>query len=94
LDCLFPSGVVCTIGLLYDSETREYRQALQTLSDDTGGLAYFQRSLDEVNEIASEVAQDIHNQYTVGYHLSGLPASVDIAWSTSKPSPPGTASSR
>lgn len=63
--------VVYTIGLLYDSNEREYqqaRQALQTLSDDTGGIAYFPRSLGEVGQIASEVAQDIRNQYTIGYH--------------------------
>ena len=63
--------VVYSIGLLYDSDQREYQrahEALQTLSDDTGGIAYFPRSLDEVNTIASEVAQDIRNQYTVGYH--------------------------
>jgi Ca-activated chloride channel homolog len=62
--------VVYSIGLLYDSDAREYErahQALQTISDDTGGLAYFPRSLEEVNEIASEVARDIRNQYTVGY---------------------------
>lgn len=63
--------VVYTIGLLYDSDAREYqraREALQTLSDDTGGIAYFPQSLDEVQKIASEVAGDIRNQYTVGYH--------------------------
>ena len=62
--------VVYSIGLLYDADAREYQQAhqaLQTLSDDTGGLAYFPRSLAEVNEIASDVARDIRNQYTVGY---------------------------
>ena len=63
--------VVYSIGLLYDSDQREYQRAhdsLQSLSDDTGGIAYFPRSLDEVNTIASEVAQDIRNQYTIGYH--------------------------
>ena len=63
--------VVYSIGLLYDADAREYqsaREALETLSDDTGGLAYFPRSLSEVNTIASEVAADIRNQYTVGYH--------------------------
>jgi VWFA-related protein len=63
--------VVYSIGLLYDSGAREYQRAhesLQSLSDDTGGIAYFPRSLGEVNEIASEVAEDIRNQYTVGYH--------------------------
>jgi Ca-activated chloride channel family protein len=63
--------VVYSIGLLYDTDAKEYQQAhdsLQTLSDDTGGIAYFPRSLDEVNQIASDVAMDIRNQYTVGYH--------------------------
>ncbi len=63
--------VVYTIGLLYDASPKEYQRAhesLQSLSDDTGGIAYFPRSLDEVNTIASEVAEDIRNQYTVGYH--------------------------
>lgn len=63
--------VVYSIGLLYDSDQREYQRAhesLKTLSDDTGGIAYFPRSLDEVNTIASEVARDIRNQYTIGYH--------------------------
>lgn len=63
--------VVYTIGLLYDSDPREYQRAhddLETLADETGGLAYFPKSLDQVDEIASEVARDIRNQYTVGYH--------------------------
>jgi Ca-activated chloride channel homolog len=63
--------VVYSIGLLFDTDEREYQRAhdaLQTLSDDTGGIAYFPRSLDEVNTIASEVAQDIRSQYTIGYH--------------------------
>lgn len=63
--------VVYSIGLLFDSDAREFQRAhdaLQTLSDDTGGIAYFPRSLDEVTRIASQVAADIRNQYTVGYH--------------------------
>lgn len=63
--------VVYTIGLLFDSDPREYQKAhddLEMLSQETGGIAYFPRSLSEVNEIASEVARDIRNQYIVGYH--------------------------
>lgn len=63
--------VVYTIGLLFDSEPIEIqqaREALQALSDDTGGIAYFPGSLDEVESIASQVASDIRNQYTIGYH--------------------------
>ncbi|HKF50409.1 MAG TPA: VWA domain-containing protein [Terracidiphilus sp.] len=63
--------VVYTIGLLYDTDQREYQKAhddLETLSAQTGGIAYFPRSLDEVDKIADEVARDIRNQYIIGYH--------------------------
>jgi Ca-activated chloride channel family protein len=70
--------VVYTIGLLYDTEKREglrARNALATLSEETGGIAYFPASLGDVDEIASEVARDIRNQYTVGYR-STKPANL------------------
>ena len=64
--------VVYSIGLLFDNDNKEKthraRTALETLSSETGGIAYFPKSLENVDEIASEVAQDIRNQYTVGYH--------------------------
>ncbi len=63
--------VVYTIGLLFDTDPRESQQArddLNELASETGGIAYFPKSLDEVGEIASEVARDIRNQYVVGYH--------------------------
>ena len=69
--------VVYTIGLLYDADRKEADKArndLEMLSAETGGLAYFPKSLDQVDEIASEVARDIRNQYVVGYH-STRPAS-------------------
>jgi VWFA-related protein len=71
--------VVYSIGLLFgeDSggrETRRAKRALQTLSNETGGIAYFPHSLSEVDQICAEVAHDIRNQYTIGYH-STKPAS-------------------
>jgi VWFA-related protein len=63
--------VVYTIGLLYDTDRKEAEKArndLEALSAETGGIAYFPNSLSEVDEIASDVARDIRNQYTVGYH--------------------------
>jgi VWFA-related protein len=45
------------------------------LSQETGGVAYFPRSIEEVDQIAAEVARDIRSQYTIGYH-STKPASV------------------
>lgn len=70
--------VVYSIGLLFGEddhgqEGRRARRALQLLSDETGGLAFFPHSLADVDAIAAEVAQDIRNQYTIGYH-SGRPA--------------------
>jgi Ca-activated chloride channel homolog len=67
--------VVYTIGLLFGAETdprdeRRAKRALQILSDETGGLAFFPKNLSQVDSIAAEVAQDIRSQYTIGYHSS------------------------
>lgn len=63
--------VVYSIGLLYDSskeEAREAHQALEMLSQETGGVAYFPKSLGDVDSIAAQVALDIRDQYTIAYH--------------------------
>jgi len=72
--------VVYSIGLLFKDEgggreARRAKRALQILSSETGGVAFFPKSLDEVDEIAAEVARDIRSQYTIGYH-STKPASL------------------
>ena len=72
--------VVYTIGLLFGDDARgaeahRARRALQLLSDETGGVAFFPHSLADVDSIAAEVARDIRNQYTIGYH-SSRPASL------------------
>jgi Ca-activated chloride channel homolog len=59
--------VVYTIGLLGDEHSKRARRALQTMSEDTGGVAFFPKDLKEVDAISSEVAHDIRNQYTIGY---------------------------
>ena len=70
--------VIYSIGLLFGSDTdkREARHAqrvLQTLSDQTGGLAYFPKSLKEVDAITAEVAQDIRTQYSIAYRSTKSP---------------------
>lgn len=63
--------VVYTIGLLFDTDKEESeraRTALERLSQETGGISYFPHSLQDVDGIAVEVAHDIREQYTVGYH--------------------------
>ena len=71
--------VVYSIGLLFETdkeESQRARQALEMLSRETGGIAYFPHSLQDVDGIAAEVARDIRNQYTIGYH-SSKPASLE-----------------
>src|SRR5579863_3813536 len=45
-------------------------QALQTLSQNTGGAAYFPRDLSEVDAITKSIARDIRFQYVIGYKSS------------------------
>jgi Ca-activated chloride channel homolog len=65
--------VIYSIGLLFGdemshSEVRHARRALEMLSTETGGMAFFPKSIEQIDEIAAEVARDIRNQYTLGYH--------------------------
>jgi Ca-activated chloride channel family protein len=67
------------IGLLFGddvshSEAKHSREVLTELADQTGGQAYFPRSLRDVDGIAQEVAQDIRTQYTIEYHSSKPPS--------------------
>lgn len=61
---------IYTIGILGEEGGRaakRARRALEGLSIQTGGVAFFPRNLDEVDEISREVARDIRNQYTIIY---------------------------
>jgi VWFA-related protein len=65
--------VIYTIGLLFGdemshSEAKNARKALELLSTETGGMAFFPKNIEQVDQIAAEVARDIRNQYTLGYH--------------------------
>ena len=50
------------------AEVRHARRALEMLSTETGGMAFFPKSIEQMDQIAAEVARDIRNQYTLGYH--------------------------
>jgi Ca-activated chloride channel homolog len=59
---------VYAIGVLGDEEhPKRARRALQVMSERTGGLAFFPKTLDEVDAISRTVAHDIRTQYTIGY---------------------------
>jgi Ca-activated chloride channel family protein len=59
---------VYTIGILGDEEhPKRARKALEIIAQHTGGIAFFPKTLDEVDEISKSVARDIRNQYAIGY---------------------------
>jgi len=58
---------VYAIGLLGEERQRRARNALKEMAARTGGVAFFPKDLNEVDEISSTVAHDIRNQYTIGY---------------------------
>jgi VWFA-related protein len=74
----FDGPVVYCIGLLFGDDTnkteaRHARRVLETLSEQTGGAAYFPKSVKDVDAITKEVANDIRTQYTIAYHSTKPP---------------------
>jgi len=67
------SPIVYSIGLLFNGEDgrgeiHRAKHDLQALSNETGGIAFFPSSLQDIDRVAAEVARDIRNQYTLAYH--------------------------
>jgi Ca-activated chloride channel family protein len=59
---------VYSIGILEGEEHPKHaKRALQIMSERTGGIAFFPKTLDEVDAISRTVAHDIRTQYTIGY---------------------------
>ncbi len=70
--------VIYCVGLLFGEDTdkresRHARRVLETLAEQTGGAAYFPKSVNDVDAIAALVAQDIRTQYTISYHSTKSP---------------------
>ena len=62
--------LVYSIGLLNEEEHREARlakRALDAITRDSGGLAFYPKAPAEVDAIALQVAHEIRNQYTIAY---------------------------
>jgi VWFA-related protein len=58
------------VGLLNEEEhgeARKARKALNDLAEATGGKTFFPAGVEEVGQIAKQVAHDIRNQYTIEY---------------------------
>jgi Ca-activated chloride channel homolog len=62
--------LIYSIGLLSEEEHREARiakRALDGLTRESGGMAFYPRAVAEVDAITLQVAHEIRNQYTIGY---------------------------
>jgi len=65
--------IMYAVGLLSQEDkhaARNARKALLTLTQETGGMAYFPNSVEEVQAICTEIARDIRNQYVFAYYPS------------------------
>jgi Ca-activated chloride channel homolog len=79
--------LIYSVGLLSEEERREAqkaKRALLDLAEATGGEAFFPKELSEVDRIATQVAHDIRNQYTIAYtpsntNMDGKFRSIKIA---------------
>lgn len=62
--------LIYALGILSEEEKRaakRARRALDAVAKATGGLAYYPKDLGEVEDITKRIAQEIRNQYIVGY---------------------------
>ncbi len=65
------SGVIVyAIGLLRAEsrgDSSQARKALDTLTNSTGGAAFYPKNVEEVNRIVVKIAKEIRSQYTIAY---------------------------
>jgi VWFA-related protein len=65
--------LIYAIGLLNEEEAGEAKsakKALKALTEASGGLDYYPKSISDVQEITPRVAHEIRNQYILGYTSS------------------------
>ncbi len=69
---------VCHRILGDEEHPKRARRALEIIAQRTGGIAFFPKTLDQVDEISRQVAHDIRNQYTIGYKPTNPRAAAAI----------------
>ncbi len=69
------NAVIYAVGVFSDEDrksnkkmVRKSKKDLSTLTEATGGLAFFPDNLADVDSVCTEIARDIRNQYTIGYY--------------------------
>lgn len=77
-----PSPEKGLFGRFSKTPAEKAREAMQKISDETGGKAYFPQKVTELNAVASEIAHELRNQYSIGYNSSNT--SKDGSWRRTK----------
>jgi Ca-activated chloride channel family protein len=60
-------AIIYSIGLLSEMGEEENPAVLKRLCNDSGGVAYFPRSVTDVMGISAQIARDLREQYTLGF---------------------------
>lgn len=60
-------ATIYSIGLVGGPGEEEDPRALAKLSQETGGLAFFPKTVSTVKQISEKIARDLRQQYTIGY---------------------------
>jgi len=53
-----------------NSEAKKYHDALLSISEETGGNAFFPQDASEIRGVVDEIARDLRGQYSIGYFSS------------------------
>lgn len=64
------NDIIYTIGLFDEYDTDRNPKVLKELARATGGEAFFPKEISDTSSICEHIAQDIRNQYTIGYEPS------------------------
>ncbi|MBL8152291.1 MAG: VWA domain-containing protein [Blastocatellia bacterium] len=64
----FPEGFIELDGTFLEAATRKSRDLMRKIADESGGQAFFPKSLDEVGEIMTKIGQELRAQYMLGYY--------------------------
>jgi len=57
-------------GSWFKTDAEKARDALERISTESGGKAYFPEEITDIHSIVSEIATELRNQYSIGYFSS------------------------
>jgi Ca-activated chloride channel family protein len=61
------NAIIYSIGIIAERQAQVNPEALRKLARETGGDAFFPKSASDLPAICREIAQDLRDQYTIGY---------------------------